>query len=120
LIIFGVNVATPFMHVSSVQSFPSFGVSMSSACDVVPPLPSHTADLQSPATCKATDVPDATGVVPHVPAVHDRTRHSLPGSGQSMSTVHSGIEPLELDDEVDDEDDEDEDVVPAPPFPVSI
>jgi hypothetical protein len=58
--VFGVYVGTPATHVSTVHSFPSFGRSVSSATVRVPPAPSQTTFLQSPATWVAAAVPEAT------------------------------------------------------------
>ena len=117
---FGVNVGVPLLHVSSVHSLPSLGRSVSSFCVVVAPLPSQIAALQSPAVCVATCVPCATGAVPHFSLSHVRVTHSLPGSGQSASTVsavHSAIDPLELEVELEVELELELDVVGAPPPP---
>ena len=63
---------TPAVHTSFVHGLLSFGTSLSSACDVVPPLPSQTTLWQSPTVCAMTAVPDAMNAVPQTPALHVR------------------------------------------------
>jgi hypothetical protein len=53
------NFGIPATQVSTVQSFLSSGVSLSSSCDMVLPCPSHTSLWQSPLVCAVTAVPDA-------------------------------------------------------------
>jgi hypothetical protein len=57
---FGLFEGTPPAQTSSVHSFPSFGTSVASTTVRVPPAPSQTTFLQSPATWVAVAVPDAT------------------------------------------------------------
>src|SRR4051812_10024176 len=67
---------------SKVQSFPSSGTSESSLSIRVPPAPSQTTTLQSPAVWMAIGFPSAANEKPHCPPVQMRVLHSVSAPGQ--------------------------------------
>ncbi len=80
----------PLRQLWVVQTVPSSGMSVSSARTFVAPVSSQTVALQSPGFSSPILVPAGTSCVPHRPFQHVRTRHGLPGSGQSEVELHSG------------------------------
>ncbi len=91
----GVDSGVPMLHVSTVQSFMSSNESASSLIVVIAPLPSHTADLQSPAVCVAAGVFAATFIVPQTPLSQVAVTHSLPEPGQSAGNMQPPVPPVE-------------------------
>jgi hypothetical protein len=59
-----------------------------------PPMPSHTATLQSPGVCVAATVPFGTSETPHTPPLQVRTAQSESLPGQSAGTVQPDAPPV--------------------------
>jgi hypothetical protein len=84
----GLYDGTPATHVALVHSPPSVGTSLSSAMELTPPDPSHTALWQSPVVCVEAGTPDTLKVVPQTPATQAGSSHSEAGRGQSALVAH--------------------------------
>jgi hypothetical protein len=78
----------PLLQRSAVHTLPSTGLSVSSETVFsLPPLPSQTIFLQSPAACEETGVPSGVKVKPHTPCAQDRFWHSVSIPGHSSGAV---------------------------------